>query len=95
MSGVDLYARDAAGKWKWVQVTKPAAQTVSAQIISNIAPGEREYAAYLPLYNGVESLEIGVPKGAKFSKSFNGSYGGFFCTLGMIAIVATLASSRV
>ncbi|MEO6739579.1 MAG: SGNH/GDSL hydrolase family protein [Chthoniobacteraceae bacterium] len=66
VSGVDLYARDASGKWKWVQVTKPAAQTVSAQIISGLAPGEREYAAYLPLYNGIESLEIGVPRDAKF-----------------------------
>jgi len=66
VSGVDLYARDADGKWKWVQVAKPAAQQVSAQIIGDLAPGEREYAAYLPLYNGVESLEIGVPKGAKF-----------------------------
>jgi hypothetical protein len=66
VSGVDLYARDADKKWKWVQVTKPAAQTVSAQIISDLAPGEREYAAYLPLYNGVDSLEIGVAKGAKF-----------------------------
>jgi hypothetical protein len=66
VSGVDLYARDANGKWKWVQVTKPASQTVTAQIIGDLAPGEREYAAYLPLYNGVETLEIGVPKGAKF-----------------------------
>ena len=66
VSGVDLYARDNDGKWKWVQVTKPAAQTVEQMIISGLAPGYREYAAYLPLYNGVESLEIGVPKGAKF-----------------------------
>lgn len=65
VSGLDLYARDAGGKWKWVQVTKPAAQTVSAQIVSGLAPGEREYMAFLPLYNGVDSLEIGVPKGAK------------------------------
>ncbi len=66
VSGVDLYARDAAGKWRWVQVTKPAAQEVRAEIIKDLAPGEREYAAYLPLYNGVESLEIGVPPGATF-----------------------------
>ena len=66
VSGVDLYARDENGKWKWVQVTKPAAQTVEQMIISGLAPGNREYAAYLPLYNGIESLEIGVPKGAKF-----------------------------
>jgi hypothetical protein len=66
VSGVDLYARDANGKWKWVQVTRPATQEVRAEIINGLAPGYREYAAYLPLYNGVDSLEIGVPAGAKF-----------------------------
>jgi hypothetical protein len=66
VSGVDLYARDKDGKWKWVQVTKPAQQEIRAEIIKDLAPGEREYAAYLPLYNGVELVEIGVPKGAKF-----------------------------
>jgi hypothetical protein len=66
VSGVDLYARDSAGKWRWVQVTKPATQEVRAEIIKVLAPGYREYAAYLPLYNGVESLAIGVPRGAKF-----------------------------
>ncbi len=66
VSGVDLYARDEQGKWRWVNVTKPAAKEVNAVIQADIAPGFREYAAYLPLYNGIESLEIGVPKGAKF-----------------------------
>ncbi|MCW0218855.1 MAG: SGNH/GDSL hydrolase family protein [Prosthecobacter sp.] len=66
VSGVDLYARDKDGKWKWVMVTKPAAQEVKAEIIKGLAPGYREYAAYLPLYNGIESLSIGVPKGSKF-----------------------------
>jgi hypothetical protein len=47
-------------------VTKPASQTVETIVISGLAPGMREYAAYLPLYNGVESLEIGVPAGAAF-----------------------------
>jgi len=66
VSGVDLYARDDAGKWKWVQVTKPATQEIKAEIISGLAEGYREYAAYLPLYNGVEFLSIGVKKGCKF-----------------------------
>ncbi len=66
VSGVDLYARDNDGKWKWVQVTRPAAQEVKAEIIKGLAPGEREYAAYLPLYNGVQSLSIGVEKSATF-----------------------------
>jgi hypothetical protein len=66
VSGVDFYARDDAGKWRWVMVTKPATQEVQVEVIKGLAPGVREYAAYLPLYNGVESLEIGVPKGAQF-----------------------------
>jgi hypothetical protein len=66
VSGVDLYARDSDGRWKWVQVTKPSNQEVKAEIIKDLAPGYREYAAYLPLYNGVESLSIGVPKGSRF-----------------------------
>jgi len=66
VSGLDLYARDEKGQWKWVMVTKPAAQLVETKVIDGLAPGLREWAGYLPLYNGVESLEIGVPKGAKF-----------------------------
>jgi hypothetical protein len=66
VSGVDLYARDTDGKWKWVQVTRPGTQEVKAEIIKGLAPGEREYAAYLPLYNGTEFLKIGVAKGSKF-----------------------------
>lgn len=68
VSGVDLYARDEqnAGKWKWVQVTKPTAQKVRAALITDLRPGLREYAAYLPLYNGIETLSIGVPPDAQF-----------------------------
>lgn len=67
VSGVDLYARDKEGKWRWVQVTKPNAQEVKAEIIRGLEPGQREYAAYLPLYNGVESISIGVEPEASFA----------------------------
>jgi hypothetical protein len=68
VSGVDLYARDEqdGGKWKWVQVTKPTGQKVRAALITDLRPGLREYAAYLPLYNGIETLSIGVPPDAQF-----------------------------
>jgi hypothetical protein len=65
-SGIDLYARDDAGKWRWVGVTRPDKKHVRQEIISGLKPGLREYAAYLPLYNGVEELSVGVPPGAKF-----------------------------
>ncbi|WP_240963645.1 SGNH/GDSL hydrolase family protein [Luteolibacter luteus] len=65
-SGLDLYARDAEGKWRWVGVTKPDNQEVRQAIVSGMAPGFREYMLYLPLYNGIENLEIGVAPDAKF-----------------------------
>lgn len=67
-SGLDLYARDTVGRWRWVGVTRPAGKTVRQEIIKGLAPGFREYALYLPLYNGVEKLSIGVPPGAKLEK---------------------------
>ena len=65
-SGIDLYARDGEGKWRWAGVTRPGTKEVRQAIVSGLAPGLREYAAYLPLYNGPDSLEIGVPAGAAF-----------------------------
>lgn len=65
-SGLDLYARDELGKWRWVGVTRPSSKIVRQEIIKDLAPGFREYAIYLPLYNSVERLSIGVPEGAKF-----------------------------
>lgn len=64
VSGLDLYARDERGGWRWVAVAKPDRQEFEAELVSGIAAGSREFAAYLPLYNGVESLAIGVPAGA-------------------------------
>jgi endonuclease/exonuclease/phosphatase family metal-dependent hydrolase len=67
-SGIDLYARDDRGQWKWVQVARPAGQHVKAELIKGLAPGFREYAAYLPLYNGVSSMSLGVDQGSRFEK---------------------------
>ncbi len=66
VSGVDFYAKDEDNTWKWVQVTRPTQQEVRTRVISGLLPGKREYAAYLPLYNGVEFLKIGVPESASF-----------------------------
>jgi len=66
-SGIDLYARNDDGAWRWVAATKPDAQALDVVLVEGLAPGKREYAAYLPLYNGVESLEIGVPAGTSLT----------------------------
>ncbi len=64
VSGVDLYARDDAGRWRWVACGRPTKQTNEVTLVSGIPPGTREFQLYLPLYNGVSSVEIGVPAAA-------------------------------
>jgi lysophospholipase L1-like esterase len=66
MSGVDLYATDDKGRWRWAGVVKPTNQMVEATVISGIAPGSRRYTMYLPLYNGVDAMEVGVSAKAAF-----------------------------
>ena len=68
VSGVDFYARDENNKWRWVQVTRPTTQEVKTKVVSGMKPGMREFAAYLPLYNGVEFMSIGVPPNTEFEK---------------------------
>lgn len=66
VSGLDLYAEDPQGNWRWLSVVRPTDQHMETEIISGLLPGERGYTLYLPLYNGTESLKIGVPEGASF-----------------------------
>lgn len=68
VSGVDLYATNPKGEWKWLAVSRPKLKETKAALISDLAPGERDYRLYLPLYNGTESLKIGVPAGYSFTK---------------------------
>jgi lysophospholipase L1-like esterase len=65
VSGVDLYGRADTG-WRWLGVTRPREQRVVATLAKEITPGRRAYLAYLPLYNGLKSLEIGVRKPGGF-----------------------------
>lgn len=65
-SGLDLYARDQAGQWRWAGVTLPEQKSIRQEVVAGLAPGFREYAIYLPLRNGVENFSIGVPAGTRF-----------------------------
>ncbi len=65
VSGLDLYVKTEKGKWRWLAIGRPKKQKTSTQLISGIPAGTREYMLYLPLYNGVTSVEIGIPVGKK------------------------------
>ncbi|MDR0902844.1 MAG: SGNH/GDSL hydrolase family protein [Opitutaceae bacterium] len=66
VSGLDLYARDPSGAWRWAGATKPKDKIHEQAILSGATPEWRDYMLYLPLYNGTVSLEIGVPGGCAF-----------------------------
>ncbi|MCE9608052.1 MAG: SGNH/GDSL hydrolase family protein [Planctomycetia bacterium] len=69
VSGVDLYGRNDAGQWRWIAGGRPTAQTQRTMIASELPPGEREYLLYLPLYNGVSDVQIGIPADATLTRS--------------------------
>lgn len=69
VSGVDLYVRRPNGQWHWLAVGFPRQQTNTARLFSDIPPGEREFLLYLPLYNGVSSVELGLPRKAVLRKA--------------------------
>jgi lysophospholipase L1-like esterase len=74
VSGLDLYIKR-TGVWHWLGSTKPQkAPDLSEKLTSSIPMGEtNELLLYLPLYNGVSSLAIGVEtEGRVFSSAPRG-----------------------
>jgi lysophospholipase L1-like esterase len=60
VSGLDLYVRS-GNQWHWLANGRPEKQENDVSLISGLRPEKREYMLYLPLYNGVDSVEIGLP----------------------------------
>jgi hypothetical protein len=81
VSGLDLYTRvgGPAGKWRWLGMGWPSkfpaneARLISGELDRGIGGtgmgGLREMMLYLPLYNGVTRVEIGVQEGATVKKA--------------------------
>lgn len=64
VSGVDLYSRNEAGEWRFVGNGPPSGGANSASF--SLTAGS-DNMMYLPLYNGVKSIEIGIPKNTTLS----------------------------
>lgn len=61
VSGLDLYVND-NGTWRWIGAGRPDAEppTFTKTLASGIPEGMHEFLLYLPLYNGVTSVEVGI-----------------------------------
>ncbi len=66
VSGVDLYVRSKTGKWQWLACGRPWKMNENEATLFDKLPAQmRQYMLYLPLYNGISKLLLGVPEGAK------------------------------
>lgn len=64
VSGLDLYVRRPDGRWSFLANGRPTQQQNAVTLVQDGPAGTHDYLLYLPLYNGVQQLEIGVPGGA-------------------------------
>jgi len=70
VSGVDLYQRDSQGVWQFRANGRPTGLTSTAHV--EVEP-QTDLRLYLPLYNGVAKLEIGVPSEASLQAVMAGA----------------------
>lgn len=69
VSGLDLYGKGDDGRWSWIGAGRPTEfPQNTASLASGLPSGEREYLVYLPLYNGVEQVEIGIASDATLKR---------------------------
>jgi hypothetical protein len=67
--GLDLYIL-VDGTWRPAGVGRPSQEKTSTDcMVKNMTPEWREYMLYLSLYDGIDSLEIGVDEGASLEPS--------------------------
>lgn len=72
VSGVDLYVRTESG-WRWLAEGQPREQSNTLQLVGDLSAEKRDYLLYFPLYNGLQSLELGLKSGAAlWQLSFEG-----------------------
>jgi len=63
IKGLDLYCLK-NGKWQFVNSARPSGKITTTTIINNMPGTDLEYMMYLPLYDGLANLEIGVKSSA-------------------------------
>jgi len=65
VSGIDLYYRASDNSWKYAGTGRPSPTFSSIAVFSaaDEYPDKTDYLLYLPLYNGIAKMEIGILKG--------------------------------
>ncbi len=66
VSGLDLYVRVDKG-WRWMSAARAGdtRENNTGTLFAKIPGERREFLLYLPLYNGIESLELGIAESSR------------------------------
>ena len=67
IKGIDLYFNN-SGLWQYIGTGRPSGKINEQLIIDNMNLEMREYKLYLPLYDGIESLDIGIDPNSLIKK---------------------------
>ncbi len=67
IKGIDLYCRT-GNQWQFVNTAKPAGKANWFMLVNNMKSEMREFKMYLPLYDGIVKLEIGIDSLAQIVK---------------------------
>lgn len=67
--GLDVYIKNtSSGQWQFAGVGRPTQICNEAKLVSNMDNTEKEFLIYLPLFDTLSSLEIGVEQNATIEK---------------------------
>jgi hypothetical protein len=70
VSGLVLYVKADDGRWRWLGVGQPQEKkTNTSTLVSGLPAGRHEFLLYLPLYNGVVAVELGIAEGRMIEKA--------------------------
>ena len=67
IKGIDLYFKT-DNDWQYVNTARPTGKSNDFLLVNNMSSKNREYKMYLPLYDGVTKLEIGIDSLSKIEK---------------------------
>jgi hypothetical protein len=67
IKGIDLYFKN-NHNWQYVNTARPTGKENEAKLISNMSNDMREYKMYLPLYDGIVKIEVGIDSNSVIEK---------------------------
>jgi hypothetical protein len=67
IKGIDLYFKNNEN-WQYVNTARPTGKENEALLISNMSNEMREYKMFLPLYDGVVKIEVGIDSNSMIEK---------------------------